>query len=105
MLVAYPLVILQKLVAGSFFDLAWWNLAVLGCIAAVYWLETRDWPADRRVHPVWFLSAAVVMPVTYLLFTPLALFTLDSSSWETRGHRAAPQPAEQDVAVPESQAA
>jgi hyaluronan synthase len=31
---------------------------------------------------------AVVMPVTYILFTPLALFTLDSSSWETRKKRA-----------------
>jgi hypothetical protein len=29
-----------------------------------------------------------VMPVTYLLFSPLALFTLDSSSWETRGQPA-----------------
>ena len=30
------------------------------------------------------------MPVAYLLLTPLGLFTLDSSSWETRGHRARP---------------
>jgi hypothetical protein len=28
---------------------------------------------------------ALLMPVTYALFTPLALFTLDSGSWETRG--------------------
>jgi hypothetical protein len=26
------------------------------------------------------------MPITYALLTPLALFTLDSGSWETRGH-------------------
>jgi hypothetical protein len=29
---------------------------------------------------------AVLMPVAYLLLTPLGIFTLDSSSWETRGH-------------------
>jgi hypothetical protein len=28
------------------------------------------------------------MPITYALLTPLALFTLDSGSWETRGHDA-----------------
>jgi hypothetical protein len=26
------------------------------------------------------------MPVTYALLTPLALFTLDTASWETRNH-------------------
>jgi hypothetical protein len=35
---------------------------------------------------------AVVMPVTYIIYTPLALFTLDSSSWETRGKPPAPAP-------------
>ncbi len=35
------------------------------------------------------LSMAVMMPVTYVLLTPLALFTLDSSNWETRSHQAA----------------
>jgi len=29
------------------------------------------------------------MPVAYLLLTPLGMFTLDSSSWETRGHGSA----------------
>ena len=31
---------------------------------------------------------ALLMPITYALMTPLALFTLDSGSWETRGHGA-----------------
>lgn len=34
----------------------------------------------------------LLMPVTYGLLTPLALFTLDSGSWETRGHDAGPGP-------------
>jgi hypothetical protein len=29
---------------------------------------------------------AVMMPAAYIILTPLGLFTLDSSSWETRGH-------------------
>ena len=39
---------------------------------------------SRMKPALWFIPAALVMPVTYVLFTPLALFTLDSSSWETR---------------------
>jgi len=85
MLVAYPLIVLEEISQGSFFDLAWFNLCVLSCMAALYWCRTRKLPIAERVHPIWFLAAAVVMPVTYVLFTPLALFTLDSSSWETRG--------------------
>ena len=34
----------------------------------------------------------VVMPVTYLVLVPLALFTLDSGSWETRGAPPVPEP-------------
>jgi cellulose synthase/poly-beta-1,6-N-acetylglucosamine synthase-like glycosyltransferase len=85
MLVSYPLVIAHNLVFGSFFDLAFFNVSVLSLFGFMYWLDTRHLPKEQRVHPIWFLPMAVVMPVTYLLYTPLALFTLDSSSWETRG--------------------
>jgi hypothetical protein len=52
----------------------------------------RALPPWLRVHPIAFLPMAVLMPVAYLLLTPLGLFTLDSSSWETRGHQGAPKP-------------
>ena len=57
-------------------------------------------PPPQRVHPIWFLPMAVVMPVTYLLYTPLALFTLDSSSWETRGTPQASARGAADLACP-----
>ncbi len=90
MLVSYPLVIAHNLVFGSFWDLAFFNVSVLSLFGFMYWVDTRHLPDAQRVHPIWFLPMAVLMPVTYLLYTPLALFTLDSSSWETRGK---PQPA------------
>ena len=52
----------------------------------------RALPPWLRVHPIAFLPMAVLMPVAYLLLTPLGLFTLDSSSWETRGHQGAAPP-------------
>jgi cellulose synthase/poly-beta-1,6-N-acetylglucosamine synthase-like glycosyltransferase len=89
MLVMYPFVIFDNLMSGSFWELAAFNVSVIAAFGFAYWLDTRKLPPERRVHPAWFLPMAVLMPVTYLLYTPLALFTLDSSSWETRGH--APQ--------------
>jgi cellulose synthase/poly-beta-1,6-N-acetylglucosamine synthase-like glycosyltransferase len=97
MLVSYPLIIIHNLLAGTFFDLAAVHLAFLAALGVIYWVDTRKLPREQRVHPLWFLSMAVVMPVTYILYTPLAMFTLDSSSWETRGHVA---PAAEPEPVP-----
>jgi cellulose synthase/poly-beta-1,6-N-acetylglucosamine synthase-like glycosyltransferase len=88
-LAAYPTVILSNLASDSFWELSAFSLGILAFLGLLYWIDTRSLPADRRVHPLWFLPMAVIMPVTYFLITPLALFTLDSSSWETRGHGAA----------------
>lgn len=85
MLVAYPIIIVHSVLKGSFFQLATFHLCILALLGTIYWFGTRHYPPGMRVHPLWFLPMAVVMPVTYLLYTPLAMFTLDSSSWETRG--------------------
>jgi cellulose synthase/poly-beta-1,6-N-acetylglucosamine synthase-like glycosyltransferase len=92
MLISYPVVVIQSLVNGFFWDLAIIHLAILAVFGVVYWIDTRSYPAAARVDPFWFLPMAVVMPVTYLLYTPLGLFTLDSSSWETRGGGGTPAP-------------
>jgi N-acetylglucosaminyltransferase len=84
MLVGYPLLIAQSLANGMFFALAAFHLLVLTLLGAIYWVGTRKWPHRERVHPLWFLPMAFVLPTVYLILTPLALFTLDSSSWETR---------------------
>jgi hypothetical protein len=42
--------------------------------------------ADLRVSALAFVPIALVLPIIYAWLTPVALFTLDSSSWETRGH-------------------
>lgn len=87
LLVAYPTVVSQNVLDGTFWHLGLFHSVVLGAMGVIYWVETRGYPSESRVHPLWFLPMAVLMPVTYMLITPLAIFTLDSSSWETRGHR------------------
>lgn len=88
MLCAYPVILLTNLVTGDFFGLLLFGSSVLAGLGLIYYVDTRHLPAAYRVHPLWFVPMAVIMPVTYCLITPLALFTLDSSSWETRGHGA-----------------
>jgi cellulose synthase/poly-beta-1,6-N-acetylglucosamine synthase-like glycosyltransferase len=90
MQIACPVFIVENLIAGNLWELAAFNLQILALFGFFYWLDTRRLPPERRVHPFWFLPAVAVMPVVYLLYTPLALFTLDSSSWETRGAPQAP---------------
>jgi cellulose synthase/poly-beta-1,6-N-acetylglucosamine synthase-like glycosyltransferase len=86
LLICYPVVVLQKLANGTFWELAAFHLMVLAALGTVYAFHARRLPREMRVHPLSFLSMAVVMPVTYIVCTTLAMFTLDSSSWETRGH-------------------
>jgi cellulose synthase/poly-beta-1,6-N-acetylglucosamine synthase-like glycosyltransferase len=106
--VVYPILLVESLVSGDFWGLAVAHLFVLGALGAVYWYETRDLPAAERVHPLWFLSLGVIMPVTYLVHNVLAFFTLDSGSWETRNHNAtlaaqqAPPAAVSQAAVPQT---
>lgn len=88
-LLAYPVLVAQSILTGSFWSLNLQGMAALAAFGAVYAWETRDHAPHTRVAPLWFLPMAILMPVTYLVLTPLALFTLDSSSWETRGAPAA----------------
>ncbi|MET0409938.1 MAG: glycosyltransferase [Polyangiaceae bacterium] len=104
--VVYPIMLVESLISGDFWGLAVAHLFVLGALGAVYWHETRALPEAERVHPLWFLSLGVIMPVTYLVHNVLAFFTLDSGSWETRNHNAtlaeqqAPPPAAPRAAMP-----
>jgi len=88
LLVAYPMVVLQHMRSGNFMALAALHVGVLAVSAAVYWLHSLRAPIEQRVNPVSFLEMAVVMPATYVALTPLAAFTLDTGSWETRGYQA-----------------
>src|SRR4029077_4922032 len=90
-LFSYPWVVFQRLVGGAFWEGATFHAVVLAFLGAVYAFKTRNDPRAARVHPLWFVTMTLVMPVTYLVATPLAMFTLHSSSWETRNHGAAKQ--------------
>ena len=97
LLLVYPFVIAEHIIGGQFFDLCLFHVQLIALFGFVYYFapSVRRLPPWLRCHPIGFLPMAVMMPVAYILLTPLGLFTLDSSSWETRGHGAvagAPDP-------------
>ncbi len=91
LLFVYPLVIVTHVLQHEFFALGVFHLAVVGLFGFIYHFapSVRALPPWLRVHPISFLPMAVLMPVAYLLLTPLGVFTLDTASWETRGHTGA----------------
>jgi cellulose synthase/poly-beta-1,6-N-acetylglucosamine synthase-like glycosyltransferase len=93
LLIVYPFVIVTHVAGGAFMQLAEFHVVLIGGFAMIYYFapSVRALPPWLRVHPISFLPMAVLRPVAYLLLTPLGLFTLDSSSWETRGHQGAAQ--------------
>jgi len=93
LVLVYPFVIASHVQDGKFLELAMTHVVVIGGFSLVYHFSpsVRALPPWLRVHPIAFMPMAVLMPVAYLLLTPLGLFTLDSSSWETRGHQGAAQ--------------
>lgn len=82
--IIYPFAIAHSILTGQFIPAAMIHMCLLGVLGFIYAMEVRNEPRSLRVSPFWFLAMTIVMPVTYILLTPLALWTLDSASWETR---------------------
>ena len=88
LLIIYPMAVVRALASHKFYPALQIHLAVVAALGCYYWWRVRKSPPEDRVGPLSFVPMSLLMPVTYALLTPLALFTLDSGSWETRGHDA-----------------
>ncbi|HEY0195644.1 MAG TPA: glycosyltransferase [Kofleriaceae bacterium] len=88
-LLGYPIGVARALASHRLWPAIAGHMIVLVLFGLYYRWRTRRWPAADRVGALAFVPQALVMPVTYALLTPLALFTLDSTAWETR---AVPRP-------------
>ncbi len=86
LVLSYPIILWQLYVSGNFFGGFLVHIGVLAILALIYGFATRHRPRWQRVHPISFLPIAVILPVTYMVLSVLAVFTLDSGSWETRKH-------------------
>ncbi len=54
-LLSYPLMVVEKLINESFWELGVFHVLVLGGIASVYTVRRSIIPKQYQVHPIWFL--------------------------------------------------
>lgn len=80
----YPVILVQLFATWHVIPSMLLHMALLSCMGLFYCLQTRDLPEEYKTNPVWFLSLALIMPITYVILSIVALCTLDSGSWETR---------------------
>jgi len=83
-LVGYPVAVARLLATGHFVPAVLIHAQTLALFGLYYRFRVRGRPPGERVGALSFMAYAVVMPVTYALLAPLAMWTLDSASWETR---------------------
>ncbi|HEU0036580.1 MAG TPA: glycosyltransferase [Kofleriaceae bacterium] len=98
LLLVYPIALTRALGAGKFFPALVFHLICAVLFGVVYRWKVRKQPAKERVGALAFIPLTILMPITYALLTPLALFTLDTANWETRDHEEAlPEPVPEPV--------
>ncbi len=85
LLVFYPLTLASQVARLGFVIPMIEHALLVSVFALAYELNKHKLPEMARTSGVWFLSMAFVFPVMYLTMTPLALATLGTTSWETRG--------------------
>jgi cellulose synthase/poly-beta-1,6-N-acetylglucosamine synthase-like glycosyltransferase len=83
--VAYPALLMSTIMKGTLFKLLTRQVVIAGILGIIYYFKAKKLKLEV-VHPLALIPAALVVPVLYALITPLAFFTLDSGSWETRDH-------------------
>jgi N-acetylglucosaminyltransferase len=98
LLLVYPIAVVRALAAHKFFPALTLHTEAVVFFGLLYYVRSRKLPRSERVGPLSFIPLSLLMPVTYALLTPLALFTLDTASWETRNHEEAlPEPAAEPI--------
>jgi cellulose synthase/poly-beta-1,6-N-acetylglucosamine synthase-like glycosyltransferase len=95
----YPLFLLVKALELQFVMPMIWHAILVTCFAMCYELRKHKLPEFARTSGLWFIAMAAVFPVVYLTMTPLGLFTLGTTSWETRGANANDKTSAETVAL------
>jgi N-acetylglucosaminyltransferase len=85
LLLFYPLTLASQVVRLGFIIPMIEHALLVTTFALAYELNKHKLPEMARTSGLWFMSMAFVFPVMYLTLTPLAIATLGTSSWETRG--------------------
>jgi N-acetylglucosaminyltransferase len=98
LLLVFPVAVMRALASFRFFPALVLHIQAVVFFGLLYRWYTRKRPKEERVGALAFIPLSFLMPVTYALLTPLALFTLDTANWETRNHEEAiPEPVPEPI--------
>jgi hypothetical protein len=86
LLMIYPVAVIRALMSGWFFRAMVYHVCILILMGVYYRWRVRKYAPHERVNVFAFVPLTFLMPITYAMLTPLALFTLDTANWETRNH-------------------
>ena len=81
---AYPLIIIHSIISGFGVGMLFLHLILLVILAGIYQVTMFVRGEPRINSALTYIGLGLLLPISYLLITPLAAFTLDSGSWETR---------------------
>ena len=85
LLMFYPMVLFAEFTRLGFIIPMMLHALLATTFGIAYELKKHKLPEMARTDGAWFMAMAFVFPVLYLTMTPLALGTLATTSWETRG--------------------
>ena len=85
LLLFYPMVLLVEFIRLGFMIPFILHALLAACFAIAYETQKHNVPEMARTDGIWFMAMALIFPVVYLTLNPLALATLGTTSWETRG--------------------
>ena len=86
LLAFYPIFLVSQIMRLGFVIPMLEHALLVTIFALVYEFNKQKLPEFARTSGIWFMTMAFVFPVMYITMTPLAIATLGTSSWETRGH-------------------
>lgn len=89
LLMFYPLFLASEMTRLGFIVPMLLHALLVTCFALAYEFNKHKLPDFARTSGIWFLAMAFVFPVMYITLTPLAIATLGTTSWETRGAKPA----------------
>ena len=98
LLLFYPVTLVVHIVRLGFVIPMILHAVIVSVFAVAYEFNKHKLPPEGRTNGIWFLTMAFVFPCMYVCLTPLAIVTLGTTSWETRGGGAPKK--KPDVAVP-----
>jgi N-acetylglucosaminyltransferase len=85
LLLFYPMTLVSQMIRLGFVIPMIEHALLVSIFALAYEINKHKLPDMARTSGIWFLSMAFVFPVMYVTMTPLAIATLGTTSWETRG--------------------